>query len=362
MAIGIDDLDFDEEGTSLQTNEGTQDQNSQGSSQEPLNTNQEQTIEQPLEQHETVNSGSSSAEDDIINDFLREKGISDPQKIKFEGDNGDLQERAWNSLSKEEKLNILRDPVTQDNDLSDDEIELLNIIRSNNLTPQQYLSLYRDNIIKEINSQQEPSYTVDELDDDDLFVLDLQARVEGITEEQLQRSLEKAKEDEQLFKKQIEGLRKEYKSLEDQQRQQNAVEQEEYQKQQYQQFADVINQHIQNLDSIAGLDVELDQDDKNELAEFILGQDEAGVSNLGKVLNDPESLVLMAWYALNGDKMIDDITTMYNNSLSKVKRDAYNKGLEDGRKGVQQGRLVVTQPNKSQEQQAIAQSIDQLDF
>jgi len=25
MAIGIDDLDFDEEGTSLQTNEGTQD-------------------------------------------------------------------------------------------------------------------------------------------------------------------------------------------------------------------------------------------------------------------------------------------------------------------------------------------------
>jgi len=120
-------------------------------------------------------------------------------------------------LSREEQLNILRQstiaPSTEEpeNDLSDEEIEFLNMLRTNNLTPQEYLS--------QLNREPEPVYTVDELSDDDLFVLDLQARVEGITEEQLAKALENAKQDETLFKKQIEGIRKEYKDLEDQNRQ-----------------------------------------------------------------------------------------------------------------------------------------------
>jgi len=123
-------------------------------------------------------------------------------------------------LTREEQLNILRDPVvspsqetSEEPDLTDDEIEFLNMLRSNNLTPQQYLSQLKQ------QSTPEPSYTVDELSDDDLFVLDLQARVEGITEEQLSKSLENAKQDEALFKKQMEGIRKEYKDLEDQNKQ-----------------------------------------------------------------------------------------------------------------------------------------------
>jgi flagellar biosynthesis/type III secretory pathway protein FliH len=32
--------------------------------------------------------------------------------------------------------------------------------------------------------------------------------------------------------------------------------------------------------------------------------------------------------------MIDDITTMYDNAMKKAKQEAYNKGLEDGKKGV----------------------------
>jgi len=117
----------------------------------------------------------------------------------------------------------------------------------------------------------------------------------------------------------MEGIRKEYKDLEDQNNQQQALLQQQAQEEQYQQFSNVINEHIDQLNSIAGLDVELDNDDKEQLAEFILGRDEAGISNLGKVLNDPESLVLMAWYALNGDKMIDDITTMYKDSIKKAR-------------------------------------------
>lgn len=361
MAIGIDDLDFYEE-EGLQTPpSGGEEPPKEPSTQEPL-TQEPQTTPPPTGGEQTPPPANNGEEkDDIIKTLLKEKGIKDSTKIKFEGDNGTTEERDWKDLSREEQLNILRQSPTTtqkpDNDLSDEEIEFLNMLRTNNLTPRQYLNSLQQ-------QTPEPSYTVDELSDDDLYVLDLQARVEGITEEQLAKSLENAKQDEALFKKQMEGIRKEYKDLEDQNNQQQAALEEQQREEQYQQFANVITEQINKIDSIAGLDVELEQDDKEQLAEFILGRDEAGISNLGKVLNDPESLVLMAWYALNGDKMIDDITTMYQNSIKKVRQEAYNKGLEDGKKGIQPGHVVVTPPpvEKPTKQQEKISTIEDLDF
>lgn len=363
MPIGIDDLDFYEEEPKLQeppvseppANEPPANEEKPGGQKPEDNIPPQGGAQEPPQNEE--------GKDDIITTLLKEKGISDPSKIKFEGDNDEVEERDWKDLSREEQLNILRPTNTapaQDNDLSDEEIEFLNALRMRNLTPTQYLQQLQDSY----NAQIEPSYTVDELSDDDLFILDLQARVEGITEEQLAKSLETAKQDEDLFKKQMEGIRKEYKDLEDQKNQQNELLLQQQQEEQYQNFSNIINEQIDNLTSIGGLDVELEKDDKEQLAEFILGRDEAGVSNLGKVLNDPESLVLMAWYALNGEQMIDDITTIYQNQLKKAKQDAYNKGLEDGKKGVQPGHVVVTPPpsNKPEEKNGNISSIEDLDF
>ena len=356
MAIGIDDLDFYEE--------EVHDTDPQGGTEPPQ---QPPTVQEPPSNGNEPDPGNknvdtSGEQDDLIKTLLKEKGIQDPSKIKFEVDEDETEERDWNTLSREEKLNILREPVTstasetnQELDLSNDEIEFLNMLRTNNLTPKQYI----DNLQNQTAPQE--AYTVDELTDDDLFVLDLQARVEGITEEQLAKSLENAKQDEDLFKKQMEGIRKEYKDLEDQNKQQQELLAKQQQEEQYKQFSNVIVQQIDNLNSIAGLDVELENDDKEELAEFILGRDEAGISNLGKVLNDPESLVTMAWYALNGDKMIDDITMMYKDALKKAKKEAYNKGLEDGKKGIQPGHVVVTPPPTKEEKHEIS-SVEDLDF
>lgn len=362
MAIGIDDLDFyEEEGMTTPPQGGTEPPQ-EPASQEPTKPEDNNTPPPAGGAETPPPSNQEEGEDDIITQLLKEKGITDPSKIKFEGDNNEIQERDWNTLGREEQLNILRGSVTppsteDDNDLTDEEIQFLNMLRSNNLTPEQYLQSLQN------NQTQEPTYTVDELTDDDLFVLDLQARVDGITEEQLAKSLENAKQDEALFKKQMEGIRKEYKDLEDQNRQQQEILAQQQQEEQYQRFANVITAQIDNLNTIGGLDVELEQDDKEQLAEFILGRDEAGVSNLGKVLNDPESLVLMAWYALNGEQMVNDITTMYQNSLKKAKQEAYNKGLEDGKKGVQPGHIVVTPPpaSKEEDKKSIS-SIDDLDF
>ena len=148
-------------------------------------------------------------EDTFMSDFLKTRGIDDINKIKFEGDNGDIEERAWDSLTKEEKFNILNTPLSngsEDNQefgLTDEEIQLLDTIRKSNLTPTQYLSQLTG------DQTQEPQYKIDDLSDDELFLLDLESRVGELTDEVASQALANAKQNEDLFLKQVEGIRKE---------------------------------------------------------------------------------------------------------------------------------------------------------
>jgi len=77
----------------------------------------------------------------------------------------------------------------------------------------------------------------------------------------------------------------------------------------------------------------MDNNDKEELYDFIVGQDEAGVSILGKAMNDPAILTRMAWFALHGEQMLDDISDYVRHSVTQVRRDSYNKGVADARAG-----------------------------
>ena len=73
-------------------------------------------------------------EDDLTSEVLRLKGISDPDKIKFEDESGAIVERSWDTLSRQEQINILAgEEPTDDTQLSDDEIDLLNAIRSSGM-------------------------------------------------------------------------------------------------------------------------------------------------------------------------------------------------------------------------------------
>jgi len=79
-----------------------------------------------------------------MSDFLKTRGIDDLEKINFEDEEGNITERSWNDLSKEEKINILNMPletpqVDNGNDLSEEEINLLTQIRQSNMTPSEYL-------------------------------------------------------------------------------------------------------------------------------------------------------------------------------------------------------------------------------
>lgn len=323
------------------------DDDSTSQTQEVQTTTSEEEVQEPLETEETQQE--VEEEGDIITTLLKRQGIVDPEKIKFEGDDGTMEERSWDDLSFEEQINILTDNQEQpsssepENDLDDSEIDLINAIRQSNVTPEEYLQQVKQKAIEEYSTQMpEPTYSVDDYTDDELFMYDMQARMPDLTEEELTQALESAKANEVVFNKQINGLRNEYKKLEENRIQQDQLIAQQQQEEEYNKYANAVWEGISNQEDIAGT-FELEEEDKQMLANFILGRDQAGISLLGKALNDPQTLIEMSWFALKGKEAIDSINEYYKEQITKARESGYAKGLEEGKKG--SNSKIATKPS-----------------
>ena len=366
MAIGIDELDDDFEFES-QVQDDNQNQNTNDNQNSDDNQDDNQNDDQNNDNQDDNQNDDNQQDDNQITDalsaFLKTKGIDDITKIKFENENGETEELDWNSLTPEEQLNILNDNPEPERDLDDSEIDLINRLRSSNLTPDEFVAMIKQQGASEYarSLEEAPKYQIDDLNDDELFILDLQTRIEDITEEEAMQALEKAKSNETLFAKQVQGIRSEYKRIEDENNQRLTLQEENERKEQYQQFQDSVLSEIQNLNKIGDLDIELDVDEMNDVASFILSEDGAGINYFSKALNDPKQLVKMAWFALKGEEAIDNISNYFKNQIKEVSRQQYQKGLEDGKSG-KSSRVVARKqtPSKKQTDQQFS-SIDDLD-
>ena len=295
----------------------------------------------------------------VLEMVLQSKGISDPSKIKFADDDDNIVERSWDDLSAEEQYNILTSQLPQEEeetesqpDLTDDEIEFLNYLRQNNLSPQEYLN----QVIQENQTIVEPQYEIDSLTDDELFMGDLQIRTPDITDEELLDALNKAKENPELFAKQIQGLRAEYKDLEDQNREEQALLQQEQDQASYQQFQEGIFEGIDSLGTLGEIDIELSDEDKEELATFILQPDQTGVTEMQKALADPTVLAHVAWFLLKGSDTIDGLVQYFTKEITKVRENSFKKGQEQTKPNV-----YVKPKNNSKQINKPVSSIDDLD-
>lgn len=260
---------------------------------------------------------------DLTTELLKIRGIEDSSKIKFEDETGATIERAWDDLSDNEKLNILAGEssleVDEDQQLDEDEIQLINAIRNSGMNVQQYM-----NNIAPVQAPQ--AYNQENLSDDELYALNILQTVgsDNITDEELEQAIARAKEDENLYKRTVTGLRQQYQQL--QKDEQSRLEQEQYAKQQeqYNAFANVVDNNIQNFSNFAGQEIELDNDEKQQLRDYMLNIDEkTGLSSLGKDLQNPETLVRAAFWILNEDKIM--------NELAKQAQDAYKRGYNAGK-------------------------------
>lgn len=330
MAIGIDDIDdFDQDGS----------QEFQDSAGESLSNEQD-----------LVEYDNSSKSNDFISEILKDRGISDKNKIKFEDDNGIVSERSWDDLNNDEKRMIVNQnpDLDPDTELDDEEIEFINQIRASNLSPKQYIESIKKQGIQQyedsVANNQESEYQVDELNDDELFILDMQYRSPNITEEEAYQALQVAKENPELFTKQMEGIRAHYKSLEEDLENQKQLEYQEQQNKRFQEYSNSIIDSIQNIDSIGNMDLDLNDDDKNEIASFILGKDQAGVNWFSKALEDTDTVVRMAWFALHGEDVFNDIENYISQQIKVTAQNAYNKGLEEGKKNKT---VIINNPRNS---------------
>ena len=239
------------------------------------------------------------ADSDVLTAFLKQYGIENG-KITYENDNGDTEEVNFNELDSAEQLNILNELTTSN--LSDNEIETINFLRKNNVTLQDVVEYYSQvaiqNYIKE-NGTPQRDYSIDEYSDDELYFADLKVKYPDMTDEEIQADVDAAKENEELFKKKADAIRKQYKAKEDEKAQ--AIKQQ--QQDQYTAFDNSIKQSIDNFNEVS-LDYKdnspekrvlvVDNNMKNDIYNYLMRVDENGKSQFAKDLEDTNKWVNFA--------------------------------------------------------------------
>ena len=302
-------------------------------------------------------------EEDVISAFLRSKGIN-PNSIKFTGEDGQQEEHKFADLSAEEQLQILQYNELDDNyGLTNEETQLINNLRSNNLSVQDYNDYIAKQAIENYTKNNtQPQYQVDSISDDELFIIDLKARIPELSDEEVLAELDSAKANEDLFTKKVQSIRDDYKQKEDLIEQQEQQLRQQEAAQQAQQFEQLIINTIQENDSIdlGDSQLALSVDDKNEIASFILDEDATGVRYISRALDDPRTLVKMVWYALKGDEAFSKISDYYKSKISEAAKYNYNKGYEDAKSGkaANLAKSIVRKPAKSTNKPLTINDID----
>ena len=358
MAMNLDDLDvLDDDDFSVSDSSNTM--------QSTPEVQEDDNDSDVQDEHTSEEDDESSEDNSALGRYLRSIGISNPDKIKFEGEDGNIEEVNWDSLSEDEKFNILStDQDDPELDLDDAEIDLINRIRLSKMSVDDFVNSIHQQGVKAAQQayaqqqQQEYTYTVDDLSDEELYVLDLQARIEDISDEEIEEALDRARSNETLFAKEVAGLREDYKRLEDER---NLKEQALIQQQQEEQFAVFSNNIIDGINSftnVGSLDIELNDDDKNQLYQFITGVDSSGVNYFARALSDPETVVKTAWFAMHGEDVINSIEDYYKQQIAQVAKYNYEKGLTERKT---QKVVVSKKSQQSKNVNKVVKSIDDLD-
>lgn len=284
-------------------------------------TTTEPSTTEPVESVEP--STEPTNKDDVLMSFLSEHGLRDG-KVTYENEDGSTEEVDFNELDPDEKLNILKE-LTAPN-LSKDEVEVINYLRSNNATIQDVITYYSQKAVEDYikeNGPVEKQYSVDEYSDDELYIADLKSKFSDMTEEDIKTDLEIAKENEELFKKKVDIIRKQYKAQEEETAKERVKEQEE----QFNNFKASLESQLTEFNEIS-MDykdsksdrLQIEDSEKDEIYKYILNQDENGATQFFKDLNDPKMLVELAWFALYGKDAISDISNYWKSQLKNTRK------------------------------------------
>lgn len=269
--------------------------------------------------------GGNTENSELISNLLAQRGITDASKIQIEDEEGNIQELDFNSLPIEEQLEILQQETPE---LDDSEIETINYLRENGVGIQELIEYHRNQAIQEYLQAQQIDYTVDNLSDEELYKLDIASRYEDLSEEELEIELQKELNNPDLFKKKVDKLRDVYKQEEIAEQSELAKQAELEEEQNYQTLVDSMVEIAQGTNEL--FDLELEDEDKEEVLQFLLSKDINGQSEFVKLLNDPNALFQLAWFATKGQEAFSTIHDYYKKEIDTA-RKAKGPGLTSQR-------------------------------
>jgi len=291
---------------------------------------------------------------DVLTELLKQKGIVDPTKIKVEDEDGKEELVDFKELSVEEQLEILRNeiPEREADDLDDEEINLINYLRENQVTFDDLVGYIKTQAVQEYLANAEPEAKIEEMTDDEVFLTDLLSRVKDMTDEEATQALELEKQNEALYAKKIQALRANMIEQERLKEEEATAIAEEQRKQSFEQFQQALIDAAPNVQDIGGR-ITLDNSDIEEVVDFLVSEDATGQRFIAKALNDPEALMKMTWFYLKGEDAIEQIASYYESEIKAQNKANYEKGYEDGQKGVRTSSGKVVR----KEQKAVKQPI-----
>lgn len=298
----------------------------------PVNPSTEQPPIGPVTEPIT----SSNDDFDVVTELLKSKGINDPSKIKFENDAGEVEERNWDNLTAREQYNIINSSDADYNyGLDEDEVNLINGLRTNNLRVNDFISYVQNQAIQKYVNQNSPApdFTVDQYSDDELYQLDMQARFPDMSEEDIISSLEHDKENESYFERKMNALREEYKNIEIERTAQVLAQQQELQQQQEHEYQSQIVDALNRIEGVGAFTIEMEDRDMQDVYDFLTRSDTHGVRHIAKALNNPDTLVKMAWFAIKGDEAMKSINEYYAQKIKEVAQSNYEKGMNEAKSG-----------------------------
>lgn len=286
------------------------------------------------EQNAEVSSGSIP---DIVMKMLQNQGIKDPNKIKYEDEEGNEVSVSWNDIPDDDKINILRG-VEDNNDINEDENVILNSIKESKLTPAQWYEAVRNDAIREYidANKEEAKYDVDDMTDDELYILDMKANFPNMEDEKIMAALQADKE-APMFNERVNRLRDSYIQME---RDANAAEEQagiEQAQEQEKTVAHNVANAVEQLTNIGGIEIELDDDEKDVIYNMVVMKDYNNKTMLQKAIENPAVASRVSWFLNYGDKAFGNMLEQ----VDKTSKIAYRKGITDAKSGRQPTAKVI---------------------
>ena len=251
---------------------------------------------------------------DYISRLLESRGI-DRNRVQILDEEGNPTEVSFDSLSEQDKFDILNyqdDPVLPE----DHEIQMINFLRQNNMTLQDFAEWQRQEAIQEYLSQQQTVSDTDSYSDEEIVAYDYIKRFgESMSDEEIDAEIERLKADPEAFAKRVSLLRNAFKAEEEAQAKLYQDEAAAKQAENEKMFVNTYHQAMAGIDSIQN--TELDDNDRDELLRFVLEKDQANRTGLSKAMDNPENVLKMAWYLLHGEERVDAMIDYFQKEISK---------------------------------------------